>query len=158
MTMNHFRTSRLLELIEVTEGLYLHKFLQKNCMIMDIALISLHCLDRLICNGHNLKIKKDFQCHWFSLWLLIPGCSHFLDNIAEMNMHLSKFTRGYWSISWAVLAPVFLLVSFFLSFLPCNWWQWRQYCYLPLSVFSLSLVSHYMCIYYVSCLLLFLKC
>ncbi|XP_069668655.1 sodium- and chloride-dependent glycine transporter 2-like isoform X2 [Periplaneta americana] len=53
----------------------------------------------------------------------VYGCQNFLDNIAEMSMPFSKFTRCYWSVSWMVLAPVSLLgvlIFTLYSFTPAN--------------------------------------
>lgn len=44
------------------------------------------------------------------------GCNRFLDNVAEMGMRFGKFLRGYWWLSWVVLAPLTCLVS--VSYLP----------------------------------------
>ncbi|XP_076758386.1 sodium- and chloride-dependent glycine transporter 2 isoform X2 [Xylocopa sonorina] len=40
------------------------------------------------------------------------GCNKFLRNIAEMQMRFSVLQRGYWWLSWVVLAPITCLVVF----------------------------------------------
>ncbi|XP_014478928.1 PREDICTED: sodium- and chloride-dependent glycine transporter 2-like [Dinoponera quadriceps] len=40
------------------------------------------------------------------------GCNKFLDNVAEMGMHFSRFFHGYWWLSWVVLAPLTCLGIF----------------------------------------------
>ena len=39
------------------------------------------------------------------------GCDKFLGNIAEMQMAFGRILRGYWWLSWMVLAPISALVS-----------------------------------------------
>ncbi|CAK9808586.1 Sodium- and chloride-dependent glycine transporter 2 [Anthophora quadrimaculata] len=40
------------------------------------------------------------------------GCNKFLRNIAEMQMRFSLLLRGYWWLSWVVLAPITCLAVF----------------------------------------------
>lgn len=39
------------------------------------------------------------------------GCKRLLDNIASMGMKLGPVLRGYWWVSWVILAPFSALVS-----------------------------------------------
>lgn len=39
------------------------------------------------------------------------GGTRFLNNMIEMKMYLSKFTRYYWWVCWAILTPLSLVVS-----------------------------------------------
>lgn len=49
------------------------------------------------------------------------GCNKFLRNIAEMQMRFGRLLRGYWWLSWVVLAPITCLVSASQSHPPCPW-------------------------------------
>lgn len=99
-------------------------FLTSLCLITTRLTKSLFGILRTLfiwISVEKLPRHIDFLCN---VW--ISGCRRFLDNIAEMSMHLSKVTRGYWIISLTVMAPVFILVSLFFS----------------VSLFTLFSVSH----------------
>lgn len=46
------------------------------------------------------------------------GCNKFLRNIAEMQMRFNLLLRGYWWLSWVVLAPITCLVSIAIARVP----------------------------------------